>query len=143
MMYGIQLSGGNNTLKHILSPQQFLLSKIISVFYGYNVDLVTNSFLTISKNKELSRSIHDFTSEKDRFLLKTIRDKKEQDEKIFNADKELESKNNSENVPNSIENLTLINKKDPQDAANKPNNIENAKPIKFNYNQKRNFHNML
>lgn len=69
---GIRISGGNNTLKHILSPQQFLLSKIITIFYGNNIDLVSKSFLEISKNKSLSRAIHDFTSEKDRLLLKEI-----------------------------------------------------------------------
>ena len=35
----INISGGNNTLKHILSPHQFLLSKIIMIFYGFNVGL--------------------------------------------------------------------------------------------------------
>lgn len=69
---GIQTNGGNNTLKHILSPQQYLLSKIISIFYGNNIDLVSKSFLEISKNKSLSRAIHDFTSEKDRMLLEEI-----------------------------------------------------------------------
>ena len=29
---GIQISGGINTLKHILSPPQYLLSKIITIF---------------------------------------------------------------------------------------------------------------
>ena len=68
----IQMSGGNNTLKHILSPQQYLLSKIITILYGNNIDLVTKSFLDISKNKSLTRAIHDFTSEKDRLLLKEL-----------------------------------------------------------------------
>jgi hypothetical protein len=74
---GIQISGGNNTLKHILSPQQFLLSKIISIFYGYNMDLVSKSFLEISKNKALTRVVIDFTSEKDRLFLQKIKDEKE------------------------------------------------------------------
>jgi hypothetical protein len=74
---GIQISGGNNTLKHILSPQQFLLSKIITIFYGNNIDLVTKSFLEISKNKSLSRAIHHFTSENDLLLLKEIKSNKE------------------------------------------------------------------
>lgn len=68
----IQISGGNNTLKHIFSPQQFLLSKIIAMFYGYNTDLVTKSFLEISNDKNISRAVHDFTSEKDLLLLQEL-----------------------------------------------------------------------
>ena len=99
---GIQISGGNNTLKHILSPQQFLLSKIITIFYGYNIDLVSKSFLEISKNKSLSRAIHDFTSEKDRLLLKEIASQfkaygqSTEDEKIVNN--KVESSNKIENI---------------------------------------------
>jgi hypothetical protein len=75
---GIQISGGNNSLKHILSPQQYLLSKVISIIYGNNTDLVTKSFLEISKNKALSRAIQDFTSEKGRLLLKELISKKKE-----------------------------------------------------------------
>lgn len=50
---GINISGGNNTLKHIFSPQQFLLSKIITIFYGNNTYLVRKSFIEISQNKTL------------------------------------------------------------------------------------------
>jgi len=70
---GIQISGGNNILKHIISPQQFLLSKIITMFYGSNIDLITESFLEISSNKNLSRVVHDFTSEKDLLLLQELK----------------------------------------------------------------------
>lgn len=93
---GIQISGGNNSLKHILSPQQYLLSKVISIIYGNNTDLVTKSFLEISKNKVLSRAIQDFTSEKDRLLLKELISKKKEYEQST------EDKNNVNTCSNSF-----------------------------------------
>jgi hypothetical protein len=72
-VFGIDFNSGNNT-KHILSPQQFLLSKIITVFYGNDNSLVTKSFLEISRKKLFSRNIRNFTSEKERLLIQKIWD---------------------------------------------------------------------
>jgi len=72
--YDINISGGNNTLKHLLSPQQFLLSKIISLYYVYPRGLVNKSFTEIGAVKDHSRVSYNFTSEKDRLLLQRIKD---------------------------------------------------------------------
>ena len=113
---GVQISGGNNTLKHILSPQQFLLSKIISILYGNNIDLVTKSFLDISNNKTFTRAIHDFTSEKDRLLLQQIKIKDDASMDPVEYQKILEYKKSLDS------------------------SVETSKNIKFNYIQKRDFH---
>lgn len=113
---GVQISGGNNTLKHILSPQQFLLSKIITMFYGANIDLVTKSFLEISNNKTLTRAIHDFTSENDRLLLEKIK-----------------LKDDSSMDPDEYSKLFEYKK-------SLDNSVETSKNKKFNYVQKRSFH---
>ena len=64
---GIKFSGGNNDLKHVFSPQHFLLSKVIGIIYGLNNNLVTESFINFTRNKEFSIIFHDFTSEDDLF----------------------------------------------------------------------------
>ena len=88
---GISISGGNNTLKHILSPQQFLLSKIICLFYGSNSDLVNKSFLKISSVKFISRPLYDFTSEKHRLILERIRHENESYIKLGERDKDFQA----------------------------------------------------
>lgn len=74
-IFNIEISGGNNTLKHILSPQQVLLTRVIMLFYGNNTDLVNKSFIEFASNKDLSRAAIDFTSERDKLLLEGIKNK--------------------------------------------------------------------
>ena len=60
--FNMDINSGNNTLKRLLSPNQFLLSKIIMAFYDCNTSIVSESFNDLSHNKSLSRSLFDFTS---------------------------------------------------------------------------------
>lgn len=91
MENNITISGGNNTLKHILSPQQYLLTKIISTFQESANKLVHKSFLEIGHIKSFSRVLYDFTSERDRQILKVIKAKKEAYLKLSKADRQLQN----------------------------------------------------
>jgi hypothetical protein len=68
----IHIGGDNNTLKHILSPHQLLLSKFIMLYFGPNSDEVGESFNALAKDKPLTRAVFDFTSDKGKEFLKEL-----------------------------------------------------------------------
>lgn len=127
-LYGMDFNGGNNTLKHILSPQQFLLSKIITIFYGSDHSLVTKSFLEISRNKEISRAINNYTSKEGMSQIEKLR------EELGINKVELESKSKSFNS----------NVSDHNETEGFNNTIKKSNTnIKINHIQKRDFHTSL
>lgn len=67
--FNIHIGGDNNTLKHILSPHQLLLSKFIMLYFGPNSDEVGESFNALAKDKPLARAVFDFTSDEGREFL--------------------------------------------------------------------------
>lgn len=72
-LYNINISTGNNTLKGIISPKDFLLSKVIMILYGFNTDIVNKSFNEFTYNKALSRALFNFTSAKDLKFLRILK----------------------------------------------------------------------
>ena len=55
---GYSISGGNNTLKHVLAPYQTTIYNYLSLLYGDIADvIIDNSFRNFTKNKALTRSI--------------------------------------------------------------------------------------
>lgn len=125
---GIKFSGGNNDLKHVFSPQHFLLSKVIGIIYGLNNNLVTESFINFTRNKEFSIIFHDFTSEDDRFWL--IKVKENHKLSLDKVEKQKKEKKWAENSDGGIaENIRVC---DYFGIIDKP---------KFNWNQTRKYHN--
>lgn len=81
-LFNIHIGGDNNTLKHILSPHQFLLSKFIMTYFGPNSDYVNDSFNAFAKDKALARAVFDFTSDKGKEFLKDLERSLRQDTNI-------------------------------------------------------------
>lgn len=58
----MEISGNNNTLKHVFSPTHFLLSKFIMSYFGVNNRHIARSFNIIKKNKFISKTIYNYTN---------------------------------------------------------------------------------
>jgi len=67
--HNINLNSGNNTLKRVLSPNQFLLSKVIMLIYGFNTTLVERSFRYLARNKAFSGSLFDYTDKNNQIFI--------------------------------------------------------------------------
>lgn len=70
--FNINLNSGNNTLKRVLTPNQFLLSKVVMLLYGFETNIVSNSFAVLARNKALSRGIFDYTNKDCQIFLKAF-----------------------------------------------------------------------
>lgn len=64
-MSGINLSSGGNNIKGILSPNQFILSIVLSVILKLPMSEITDSFVYTSINKMISRNFSNFKYEID------------------------------------------------------------------------------
>ena len=52
-----------HSLKRVLSPHEFALSKVIMILFGFNTNIVSKSFAELARNRIVSRSMFSYTDE--------------------------------------------------------------------------------
>ena len=70
--FNIKFNSVNNTLKRALSPQQFLLSKVAMLLYGFDANIVSESFAILARNKALSRGIFNYTNKENQVFVEAF-----------------------------------------------------------------------
>ena len=70
--FNIKFNSVNNTLKRVLSPQQFLLSKVAMLLYGFDTNIVSESFAILARNKAFSRGIFNYTNKENQVFVEAF-----------------------------------------------------------------------
>lgn len=72
---GYSISGGNNTLKHVLAPYQTTLYNYLSWLFGDFADkIIEDSFREFTNNRALTRNIFNSWDNRDKLLFDIIKD---------------------------------------------------------------------
>lgn len=81
-LFGVKISAGNTTSRGFLSTLEFLLAKIIALFYGFETPVVKESFVKLSKvaatRSRTQRSVMDYSNKVERGYIKVIKEKLEE-----------------------------------------------------------------
>lgn len=139
--HNINLNSGNNALKRVLSPNQFLLSKVIMLIYGFNTTLVERSFRYLARNKAFSGSLFDYTDKNNQIFVDSFPYGDSSCTSASEANNGSNNNNNSQSTNNNNNNYVSNNttsdiKKETLGVSCRSNNSP-AKP------QKRGFHSKL